>query len=202
MERKSVEKARAAIEGAPKADALAVELEAVGLRGMITLRGDFANETFAAAVRELASVEIPGTRRFAGAPKRGAAWMSPDELLITLPYAEAAAGVATLDAALAGIPHLAVDVSDARQVFRLTGAGAREVLAKGAPIDLHPSAFGPGDLRRTRIGQIVAMIVQTGDAPESFEVYCFRSYGAYLWRWLQVSAAQGSLPSVFANESV
>ena len=52
---------------------------------------------------------------------RGALWMSPDELLILVPYAEAGQAVTVLQEALGDAHHLAVDVSDARAHFRLTG---------------------------------------------------------------------------------
>ena len=83
-----------------------------------------------------------------------------------------------------------IDVSDARALFRIDGPGAREVLAKGAPVDLSPAAFGPGDFRRTRLGQ-VACAFWTPDGT-SFELVCFRSVAAYVFGLLENAAKPGS----------
>ena len=87
---------------------------------------------------------------------------------------------------------MAVNVSDARAVFLIEGQGAREVLAKGAPVDLSPEAFGVDDLRRSRIGQLAAAFWMTED--EVFELVCFRSVGAFMFDWLSNAAREGSLP--------
>ena len=62
--------------------------------------------------------------------------MSTDELLVLVPYAEVEAKLAAMTNALSGTHALAVNVSDARAVFRVSGPVAREVLGKLAPVDL------------------------------------------------------------------
>ena len=164
--------------------------------GMVTLRGDLADATLAAAlaaaVEAATGCPLPDTRRIAVSERGAVAWMSPDELMLFTGPAEGPATVAALDAALAGAHHLAVDVSDARTVFRLEGPGAREVLAKGAPVDLHPASFGPGDFRRSRLGQVAAAFWMP--APEVIELMCFRSVAHFVAAWLEQAARPGSLP--------
>ncbi len=87
---------------------------------------------------------------------------------------------------------MAVNVSDARAVFLIEGQGAREVLAKGAPVDMSSGVFGKREIRRTRIGQLAAAF-WTLDG-ETFEVVCFRSVGAFMFDWLSNAAQEGSLP--------
>jgi sarcosine oxidase, subunit gamma len=157
--------------------------------GMVTLRGDLS--AVAGAVREVAGVDVPGVNRVAMAADRGAVWMSPDELLLLVPYGEAGATVAALDAALAGVHHLAVDVSDARAVTVVEGRGAREVLGKLAPADLTPEAFGPGQVRRTRLGQVAAAM--WCETEERWRVVCFRSVGDYALGLLRQSAVDGAV---------
>jgi sarcosine oxidase, subunit gamma len=169
-----------------------VEIAALPPTGMIALRGDLADPALAAAVTAATGRSVPAIRRIDGGFEAGAAWMSPDELLLLVPYAEAPARAAELGAALAGTHHLVADVSDARAGFALDGAGAREVLAKGVPVDLHPAAFGPGDLRRTRLGQVAAAFWMP--APERFELVCFRSVAAFVEAWLRQAATPGTLP--------
>ncbi len=160
-----------------------------GLQGMITLRGDLSNAKVKAAVKKVAKVAVPAQRKAEVTDGRGAAWMSPDELLILVPYAEAEAAAADLSAALAGQHHLAVNVSDARAYIRVEGQGAREVLAKNAPVDLSPAAFAAKDFRRTRMGQAAAALWL--DDTGAFHVVCFRSVGDYLFDLLAQSAKDG-----------
>jgi sarcosine oxidase subunit gamma len=61
--------------------------------------------------------------------------MSPDEYLLILPYAEVG-GDGGAGQGSAGEHHLAVDVSDARAVFRVEGDKADQVLSKLRPSTL------------------------------------------------------------------
>jgi methylglutamate dehydrogenase subunit D len=81
-----------------------------------------------------------------------------------------------------------VDQSDARILLRLSGARARDVLAKGVLIDLHPRAFRPGDAALTSIGHIRAHFWQTDAAP-TYEIAVMRSFAADFWHWLMESGA-------------
>lgn len=175
-----------------------VSIRELGPVGMITLRGDLSSPAVVGAIGGAAGVALPGIRRFSGAANDGLAWMSPDELLWICDYVDAPACASSLSAALAGERHLAAVVSDARAVFRLAGAGARELIAKGAPVDMSPASFGPCDLRRTRIGQ-VAVAFWLGDAGESegFTLVCFRSVAGYVFDWLKASAKDGARPGLF-----
>lgn len=158
--------------------------------GMIMLRADLAGPEIAAAVGEATGAEAPGPRRIAVSPRGAAAWMAPDELMLFVAGDAVAGALAGLGAALAGTHHLAADVSDARVVFRLEGFGAREVLAKGAPVDLAPGAFGLGEFRRTRLGQVAAAL--WSPEPEVFGVMCFRSVAEYVALWLEGAERPGA----------
>lgn len=151
-------------------------------RGMVTIRADFAAPGAQAALLAATGCVMPGQRRIAFEGRRAVAWMSPDEALLFLPPEEVAGVPAAVAEALGRAPHLAVDVSDARVIFRIAGAGARMVLAKGAPIDLSPPAFRPGDFRRTRLGQVASAIWMTEDG--AFELMCFRSVADFVEGWL------------------
>jgi sarcosine oxidase subunit gamma len=166
-----------------------VTVRDAGLMGMVSLRGDHA--ALAAAVGKVTATGLPEVNRVVIAGDRGVVWMSPDELLLLLPHSAAGQAVADLTAALAGLHHLAVDVSDARAVIRLEGAGAREVLGKLAPVDLSPVAFGPGQVRRSRLGQIAAAF--WCEAEDRWTVVCFRSVGDYAFKLLAQSAADGAV---------
>lgn len=158
--------------------------------GMIGLRGDLGEERLRAAVSDLTGFPVPDRLRIEGTSERGVAWMSPDELLLFVPRDEVGAAVARLSEALAGTHHLVTDVSDLRACLRVEGAGGREVLAKLTPADLHPDAFGPGVIRRSRLGQVAAGFWIEGNGAR---VICFRSVADYTLALLRQSALDGAV---------
>ncbi|MEN8917520.1 MAG: sarcosine oxidase subunit gamma family protein, partial [Octadecabacter sp.] len=97
--------------------------------------------------------------------------------------------------ALAKSHFLAVDVSDARAVFTVSGDGARDVLARLCPVDLHPDSFGLGQVRRTRMAQIAAAFWMHDDG---FDVVCFRSVADYAQGVLTRAATTGEKTGFFA----
>ena len=84
------------------------------------------------------------------------------------------------------------DQSDAYAVCRLAGRHARDALAKGATIDLHPRAFPPGSAAVTSVAGIGVVMWLVDQAP-SFEVAVARSLASSFWYWLIASAGEYGL---------
>ncbi len=158
--------------------------------GMITLRGDLNAAKLKTAVKKLTGLALPGQRQIVSQGDFAVAWMSPDELLILTPYEAAETHRAALEKALKSQHHLAVNVSDARALFTLTGARAREVLAKLTPADTTPEALPAGELRRTRLAQVAAAFWQSGT--DEISLICFRSQAPYTFALLKNAARPGS----------
>lgn len=161
-----------------------------GPQGMITLRGDLSDAGLREVCGALTGAAFPEAGAIeAAADGKALAWMSPDELLLLLPPAEVPQALGRIAQALEGRHHLAVDVSDARAMFEVAGAAAREVIAKLAPVDLHPASFPPGRIRRSRLGQVAAAFW----LPEEgrVRVVCFRSVADYTGALLRKSAEDG-----------
>ncbi len=165
-------------------------VEEAPLQGMITLRGDFASPGFANVVSSAAATDMPGQREVRGTQDKALMWMSPDELALLCPYAEAAPMAAKLADMLAGSHALVANVSDARAHFLLKGPGLRDVIAKLAPVDMAPGAMPPGTLRRTRFAQVAAGIWMQDDA--TAQIFCFRSVAQYMFDLLSTAAAPES----------
>ena len=169
-------------------------VQEMGLQGMITLRGDFASTGFKEALKKVTGRVPPKTRgTFACKGGRRVLWMSPDELMLLTPYEQVAADLATLTEALAGEHALAVNVSDARAMFRVSGENAREVIAKLAPVDM--ATFAEGELRRTRLAQVAAAFWLADEGV--IELVCFRSVARYVFDLLSVAAQNGSEVGVY-----
>ena len=178
-----------ALNGAIFTDGIATVTEAA-LQGMITLRGDLAAAPVKAAATAVAGVGMPGPGQAHFAGDQGICWMSPDEVLMLCPYEAVDAQLAALTAKLGDAHALAVDVSDARAVFQVSGAHVREVMAKLAPVDVSPAAFQPGMFRRTRMAQVAAAFWMQDE--ETFRIVCFRSHARYMFDLLSVAAQKGS----------
>jgi sarcosine oxidase subunit gamma len=82
-----------------------------------------------------------------------------------------------------------IDQSDSRLVLNLSGPRARDVLAKGVPIDLHPRAFKAGDVATTLVAHIGVQIDMLDDAP-TYQLTAPRSMAGSFWSWLTASAAE------------
>lgn len=159
----------------------------IGPLGMITLRAKPGLDGLAKAVKAATGCALPAARAIVEKDGKAAAWMSPDEYLLILPRAEAGTALDAIAKALKGQHHLAVEVSDARAVFEVTGARADDVLAKLCPVDL--PRLAPGEMRRTRLAQVACALWRT---PGGFRLVTFRSVAAYAFGVLRHSALPGS----------
>ncbi len=166
-----------------------VQVRDAGLQGMITVRGDMTSPDMQDAIMQACRLDMPGTLQANVAGERGVLWMSPDEILVLCPYAEAGKIVQSLSNSLRSCHSLVLDVSDARAVFQLRGDRLRDVLAKVTPIDLSPQAFAPGTVRRTRFAQVSAAVWM--DDPRSARIVCFRSVAQYMFDLLSTAAQPG-----------
>ena len=73
-------------------------------------------------------------------------------------------------------------------VIRLAGAHARDTLAKGCPVDMHPRVFGPGQCAQTILARADMTIHQTAD--DTYDIIVRRSFAEYVWTWLEDAARE------------
>ena len=83
----------------------------------------------------------------------------------------------------------AVDVSAQRTTLRLRGEHARDVLAKGCSLDLHPTVFGPGAAAQTMLGQAAVVLIPLSDNGTDYRILVRSSFAGYLADWL-IDAAE------------
>jgi sarcosine oxidase subunit gamma len=88
---------------------------------------------------------------------------------------------------LSGIASVS-EQSHGRVVIAVSGPRARDLLAKGTPVDLHPRAFGPGRCAATQIAHVGVHLAQVG--PDEFEVSLFRGFAESVWEWLTEMAEE------------
>jgi sarcosine oxidase, subunit gamma len=157
--------------------------------GKIDLRGDVQDRAFMAAVGRVLDLLLPGEPGTSTAKEQIAAlWLGPDQWLVTCPAPDAARLVGAMREALRDVYAAMTNVTDGRIAFRLAGPSARDVLAKGCPLDLHPRVFPPGSCAQSLLAKAAVLIHLVDDIPPSgatFDVYVARSFAAYLWMWLE-----------------
>jgi sarcosine oxidase, subunit gamma len=162
--------------------------ERTGL-GKIDLRGDPQDRAFMAAAGRVLDLLLPSEPCTAAARDQiDALWLGPDEWLVTCPASEVARLHGALREALAEVHAAVTDLTDGRVAFRLAGPSARDVLAKGCPLNLHPRAFPPGRCAQSLLAKASVLIHLVEDDAErgpSFDVYVGRSFADYLWTWLE-----------------
>lgn len=169
----------------------------------LILRGDPGDPGFLDAVAAVAGSRPPlAPNSVAEAGALALLWLGPDEWLLHGPDGDETALHAALTAGFSGrhaapghaapghaaSGHAAschasvVDVTDNSTLLLLEGPAVRFVLAKGCPLDLHPSAFAPGRCAQTLVGQVpVTLWQQTEDR---FALLARRSFAPFLWDWL------------------
>lgn len=162
-------------------------VQETGPIGMISLRAAPGTKGLAKAIKAAVGTSVPAQRRIASAGEKSAAWMSPDEFLLLMPYHETDAAMAAIAKAMGAEHHLAAVVSDARAVFDITGPRAAQVLQKLMPVDF--AALAPGEVRRSRAAQVAAAVWAR---PDGFRLVAFRSSASYVMGLLTHSAMPGS----------
>jgi sarcosine oxidase subunit gamma len=148
--------------GAEGANAVTIALPPSDIVQLIARKGRSAD--LAAAVQAACGLALPGPGCAAGAGELTALWIQPDGWFVTAPRGAEGALARTLKAA-AGDAGSVVDQSHGRTLVTLAGGGARWVLSKECRVDLHPSAFAPGQVASTQIAHLGCTIHQADDAP-------------------------------------
>jgi sarcosine oxidase subunit gamma len=142
----------------------------------------------AAAVKDAYGVELPVKAARVEGQEIAFVWNGPEQWLAAAERANGRDLERELKPVLAGLSFV-VDQSDARAVIRMSGARARDVLAKGLPIDLHPRVFKPGMVAISHVSQMGVVLWQLDSAP-TYELAIFRSFAQSFARWLHHAAAE------------
>jgi len=165
--------------------------------GLINIRGDASDARFIAGVEKSIKLSPPTEpNTVAGKPSATRImWLGPDEwMVITRPGgAERALKTLQKNLQVDDLHTSITDTSEARTCIRITGSRAREVISKGCSIDLHPSAFGPGQCAQTVVSRVGVMLAQTGGSKTThptYELYPLRSFATYLWTWLEDASVE------------
>jgi sarcosine oxidase, subunit gamma len=148
----------------------------IGPLGMISLRAAAGMPGLSDAILAACGTAVPHQRGILRQGDRWAAWMSPDEYLIVIPRPEVSDALGKIAQAMGPAHHLATDVSDARSVFRIEGAGSDATIARLCPVDL--PRLPEGEIRRTRVAQVACALWR---ADSGITLVAFRSVARYVF---------------------
>lgn len=174
---------------------------------IVNLRGKPDDKAFKKAVKEILGLDLP---KVPNSSARKAAfvalWLSPEEwwILVNDKNTLEAEGAlaAKLRGALTKVHCTVTGVGESRTRIRVSGPRARDLLAKGCPLDLDPQAFGgAGCCAQSHIAKaLVVLHLVADDEAEGacFDIYVLRSFSEYLWSWLEDAAREYGLAVVTA----
>ena len=158
---------------------------------MIDLRLDPADPA-AADVGRYLGVDLPTTpSTWVETDRVQVIWLGPDEWLVTSSFHTAQELEAGLGEAVRGRGAV-IDVSGQRTTLELTGENARDVLAAGCAIDLHPRVFRSGAAAQTLLGLTSVVLLALDDTGTSYHIHVRSSFAQYLARWLVDAAVEYS----------
>jgi sarcosine oxidase, subunit gamma len=115
--------------------------------------------------------------------------LGPDEWLLLVPSAAADEVAEALARELDGLHHALVPVGERLVGIAVEGPAAADLLATGCPLDLHPRAFPPGSATRTVMGK-ADVVLHRPEGGSGFRLHVGRSFGPYLWRYLETAARE------------
>jgi sarcosine oxidase subunit gamma len=158
--------------------------------GHINLRGDASEPAFLKAVAGVLGFNLPGEpNTVAEGNGQVVYWLGPNEWLLVIPQEQESELIFALRAALSEVFAAITDISSGQTVIAIDGEHARDLLAKGCTLDLHPRVFRPGTCAQTLLAKAPVLIRHRPDAP-LFELIVRRSFADYLWRWLEEAAKE------------
>jgi len=159
-------------------------------RCQINLRGNADDGRFTEALHSVTGLRLPAeANSFTSEGALACLWLGPDEWLILGPGGGEHEIAARLRAAFGELHAAVTDVSEARTTIAVAGPRARELLAKGTSIDLHPRVFGPGRCVQTGFAGANIILRQADELP-SFEILVLNSFAEHLWAWLEGGARE------------
>jgi len=162
-----------------KTDGLTVEEQ--GFTNKINLRGDFESTTANSALSTILGMECnlaPNT--FIGNSTTTLFWLGPNERLL---YTDSNPQ-SIIDQWRENSGTSAVDVSDYSSVLRLSGSKVRDVIASGAPFDVHPDEFGVGQCTQTRFGNASVLLSNHAETPV-FQLQVRWSFAEYVFEYIR-----------------
>lgn len=116
-----------------------------------------------------------------------AQWAGPDQYFVVADGRGEGALYRELKEKLDGIASVS-DQSHGRVIIRIAGPKARNVLAKGTPVDLHTDQFPVGKSALTQMAHVGVHLTRVGE--DAYDLSVFRGFSESFWEWITEQAAE------------
>ena len=111
----------------------------------------------------------------------------PDQIWIVAP-GDTMAAESALQGALPPTSGVLVSLSHSRTRLFIEGPRARDVLAKGIPVDLHPDVFGIDRFALTGVDHTPILLHRA--AADRYEIFAMRTFALTVWDWMSDAALE------------
>jgi sarcosine oxidase subunit gamma len=112
----------------------------------------------------------------------------PEQFWIVGPAEDGAGPEAQLRQAIPAAVGAVTSLSHSRTRIVIEGAGSRDVLRKGIPLDLDPDVFRIDQAALTGLHHTPVLIHRVG--ADRYELYAMRSFALSMWEWLTDAALE------------
>lgn len=167
----------------------AVRLRERAFAGIVWIQAHDLDTEVRQALESRLGLNLPLEPNTRGGTSPHGLWIAPGEWLAVTEQGQEHGLAVQISVALGDRLAAVTVVSDSRAIIELSGPGARDILASGCALDLHPRSFGPGRCARARLAEVAALIHQTTDEP-AFDIHVDRPLAGYLWDWLVDAAGE------------
>ena len=177
-----------------------VRLEELAFLTQLNLRLDPSGPG-RAAVGEALGLALPvqpGTVSRTG--DRALVWLGPDEWLLVAPPGEQTLLAQALRTALGGGLGTVVDQSAHRTTLDVQGPLARDLLARGCSLDLHPSVLTTGRCAQTLVARAPVLLLPREDGA-GFWLLVRSSFAGYLADWLLDAAVEFGVSAEYGSDT-
>jgi sarcosine oxidase subunit gamma len=150
---------------------------------VVNLRGNPEDATWLATVEKALGMPLPLVACTTAQRDDGLRiiWIGPDEWQLVAPAGQQAQLVQTLRVALVHHHSAVTDVSGGFFLVEFRGPQARDVLAQGCPMDLHPLAFSAERAVGTHFFK-VGLTLWRAREPQGFQMLVRRSFIDHFWQ--------------------
>lgn len=158
---------------------------------IINLRGAPNDAVFSAGVSSTLGLNLPGLNQFVQSGPNRLIRVGPDDWFsIGMTDTEAPTMSALLN--VLTNEHAVTDVTSGYCLITFSGPQARDILASGCPLDLHPSAFKPGMAAGSHFYKTTITLWMIDEEPR-FEILVRRSFVRYFWQLLEAACLECGL---------
>lgn len=167
-----------------------VGLGELRFQGVVNLRVRRDDPAARQALETALGAALPAVPATAAAGALTVIALGPDEWLAV--GGESPAEARRLAEATQGHFVGVTDLGENYATLLLRGPKAREVLAKGCPLDLHPDVFKLGQAASSLVAKATTVLHLVSEDPEgaTFHLLVRRSFAEYLYRWLEDAARE------------